>query len=688
MNTTETKSLKKGITVLICTHNGDKNLPDTLMHLSRQRVESFVEWEILLIDNASTDNSANIALKTWKSLHTHIPLTVLRENKPGKDNAIDLGFKSAEYSYVIICDDDNWLNENYIQHAYSIMTSHPEIGMLGGKGEPVFEEECDAPLWFNEFQKFYAVGPQAYLNGEIIHYWPTYRFLWGAGVVVNLEAYSVLQTVNFKRILSSARYPKVARSEDVELSLAIWLTGYKLWYDEGLTFQHFISKEKLKFSYLMKVVRQSISASHYLRPYRILLFTGVRNAPSKSFWKQYIIYHVRLLSRKLKSRAYFKLWMRVLFNRHLEDVLYVYIAIEWYQIKSVIDLGKEYDRLFKRTAQLQRNLSLVEKNQGEWETRIFNKNKREENLLPSAERYHWITCSLFAPMTIWRGLLTQFHHLLEELKNEFLYFQVQINDDKGSNIRIALLAKAENKQKICDVLSLRFKPLLSGFPIDDTKGKVDSIFLPYPTHVVEFDLYHVYYDEKLSDTYEVQQEISNLIIEVLKQDDIDLETITTFCFYVQVCLINAILKHPISEVDMVQMLSSHIPKNTNSIEAASNENMEILAQITSDIICAEEQEDELSWITKWMAFCEKSIEKHLGQHDEETSTTKGTLKTFYQSFVFRIHERMGLSDKSRTFLNYTVHRSISGLLQKKASFTRMNQKTSQITSADYDIQEV
>jgi glycosyltransferase involved in cell wall biosynthesis len=357
MEILQKKILKKGVTVLICTYNGAKNLPATLLNLSCQKIAPNIEWEVLLVDNASTDNSAKIAGEIWSRYGSPIPLKILRENKPGKDNAIDLGFSTAQYSYVIICDDDNWLKEDYVQLGYSIMNANPQIGMLGGKGIPVFEEDCAVPYWFNSFQKFYAVGPQNFLNGEIEHYWPAYRFLWGAGAVINLEAYRVLQDCGFKRILAYEKYPKVARSEDVELSLAIWLSGYKLWYDERLVFQHFISKEKLKISCFLKIVKQSISAIHYLRPYQILIFTGTEDAPSKSFWWQYIVHHLRFLLGQFKSISNFVDLARVIGNRHLEDVNYVNKAIEWYKVKSVIGLGKGYHHLFKRVLKLQKRLS-------------------------------------------------------------------------------------------------------------------------------------------------------------------------------------------------------------------------------------------------------------------------------------------------------------------------------------------
>ena len=54
-----------GVSVVICTHNGAKLLPETLAHLRKQQVSKGVRWEVLIIDNASTDDSASVARQCW-----------------------------------------------------------------------------------------------------------------------------------------------------------------------------------------------------------------------------------------------------------------------------------------------------------------------------------------------------------------------------------------------------------------------------------------------------------------------------------------------------------------------------------------------------------------------------------------------------------------------------------------------
>jgi len=56
-----------GISVLVCTYNGAKRLEKTLAHLAAQVTNSTVEWEIILVDNNSTDNTSVIAKRSGNS---------------------------------------------------------------------------------------------------------------------------------------------------------------------------------------------------------------------------------------------------------------------------------------------------------------------------------------------------------------------------------------------------------------------------------------------------------------------------------------------------------------------------------------------------------------------------------------------------------------------------------------------
>ncbi len=287
-----------GISVLVCTYNGKQNLPATLTHLSSQQVEADLPWEILLIDNASTDDTAHVARQTWQRLGVSIPFTIINEPKPGKDNAIDTGLRSAQYAYVLICDDDNWLAKDYVQTAFRIMQAHPRIGMLGGRGTPVFEVE--PPVWFSQFENYYAVGRQNATSGEVT---TNKGFLWGAGAVINRLAYRKLIHAGFRRIITYEQYPRIARGEDVELCLALKLTGYQIWYDERLQFRHYIADAKLNWNYVKKLVKEGAIMGVILRGYYQAQKKADTGNLQQHTWRSHLIRHL-YSGKALKKYGY------------------------------------------------------------------------------------------------------------------------------------------------------------------------------------------------------------------------------------------------------------------------------------------------------------------------------------------------------------------------------------------------
>ena len=55
------RSSSSGISCLICTYNGASRLAETLTCLARQVLPAGTPWEVILVDNASTDATAERA---------------------------------------------------------------------------------------------------------------------------------------------------------------------------------------------------------------------------------------------------------------------------------------------------------------------------------------------------------------------------------------------------------------------------------------------------------------------------------------------------------------------------------------------------------------------------------------------------------------------------------------------------
>ena len=148
-----------GLSCIICCHNSAERLPQALNHLAAQQVHEGLQWEVVIIDNASTDETEQVAVATWSLAGKPAPLRVVHEPRLGIGYARYKGVAESSYEFVGFIDDDNWVYSNWVQVALEFMLDHPNVAVCGGLNRAV----CDVnlPWWFEQFQRSYAVGPQS-----------------------------------------------------------------------------------------------------------------------------------------------------------------------------------------------------------------------------------------------------------------------------------------------------------------------------------------------------------------------------------------------------------------------------------------------------------------------------------------------------------------------------------------------
>ncbi len=82
--------ITKGVSIIICCYNSAHRLPKTLAHLKTQVVSQIIPWEVIVVDNASTDGTDQVAKTQWGEL-PGVPFRVVNEPRPGLSNARNLG---------------------------------------------------------------------------------------------------------------------------------------------------------------------------------------------------------------------------------------------------------------------------------------------------------------------------------------------------------------------------------------------------------------------------------------------------------------------------------------------------------------------------------------------------------------------------------------------------------------------
>lgn len=238
--------MNSGISVVICCYNSSGKITPTLQHLLKQELSEPVRWEVILVDNGSEDNTAELALQIWNS--TNVPIRIVPEPRKGLSNARQTGIRESEYDLVCFVDDDNWVDSRWIENVYRRMKQHPNVALLGGQGQAVFEK--DEPEWFEQFKHCYAIGPQAEKEGIMED---RLAFLYGAGMTMRKAVWNQLFEKGFQFLLSDRSGNNLTSGGDMELCYAIRLSGYDLSYDPDLTFKHFMPAGRITVPYLVKL---------------------------------------------------------------------------------------------------------------------------------------------------------------------------------------------------------------------------------------------------------------------------------------------------------------------------------------------------------------------------------------------------------------------------------------------------
>lgn len=254
--------IEHGVSIIICCHNGATRLSETVKHIAKQNVPSGIAWEFLLIDNGSTDHSAQVAEYVWSQHCAAGNFRVIREPRLGLSHARATGFEEAKYEFVLMCDDDNWLDESYTSLVYSIMHNHPQIGALGGNGQLAFETQ--PPPWLTGIGIF-AAGPQEDRSGKVRK-----NRIYGAGCVIRKSAYLKMEELGFTSLLSDRKGAQLSSGGDHELCYALAIMGYDIWYDDRLKFIHFITKERLTWNYFIRYAHESSACFDVLTSYKMI----------------------------------------------------------------------------------------------------------------------------------------------------------------------------------------------------------------------------------------------------------------------------------------------------------------------------------------------------------------------------------------------------------------------------------
>jgi GT2 family glycosyltransferase len=114
------------LSVVIPCHNGARLLPATLAHIAAQRMPSELQWEVVLVDNASTDDSASMVESEFPQIHL-----ICQDRHEGIAKSNNQAAALAQGNLLLFLNNDTSVRAGALTTLVRFLNQHPECSGVG-----------------------------------------------------------------------------------------------------------------------------------------------------------------------------------------------------------------------------------------------------------------------------------------------------------------------------------------------------------------------------------------------------------------------------------------------------------------------------------------------------------------------------------------------------------------------------
>lgn len=162
-------------TIIIPIHNKLPHLDRSIHSVLKQ---SFTDFELLLVDDASQDGSLE-RIKEYSDPR----ICILTRTSPGPGGyaARNLGIREAKYEWIAFLDADDEWHENYLEEIYRCINKHPEVDIVATKWVRVTSEADKVQLILNKNRN------NIYTTFDLVDYLKIHEYVWTGAVVTHIN---------------------------------------------------------------------------------------------------------------------------------------------------------------------------------------------------------------------------------------------------------------------------------------------------------------------------------------------------------------------------------------------------------------------------------------------------------------------------------------------------------------------
>lgn len=251
---------KPRFSIIVPVYNTEKYLKRCLDSISKQ---SFTDYEVIIVNDGSTDNSSNIISK--------YPYKVINQENQGLSMARNNGVKSSSGDYLIFLDSDDYIEKDLLKEINESLSNNPDLvrfqikEVFDNKDEINYKEEpfenkdgveafkLITNYHFVENAWAYAVKREYYLKEKFSFKKGTYHEDFGLIPLVIIKS-KVVNSIDYVGYCYYQRDGSIMNSSDY----AKTEKKVKDFYDHYLYLVKEINKTKLDKTYFMSFISNSL----------------------------------------------------------------------------------------------------------------------------------------------------------------------------------------------------------------------------------------------------------------------------------------------------------------------------------------------------------------------------------------------------------------------------------------------
>ncbi|MBX3001080.1 MAG: glycosyltransferase family 2 protein [Caldilineaceae bacterium] len=230
-------------TAAICTHNRAALLPAAIESLLAQSL-ALTDFEILVIDNASTDGTSQI-IRRYLTAGGNVTLRSAVQPILGLSHARNLAVEIAGGDIIAFMDDDAVANPDWLAAMLDAYTIYPDAWVVGGKVLPLWQGE--RPIWLTD-----DLLPQLSMLdfGDDVRPLNPGEQLYGVNFSCRRCAFA---RIGLFRSDLGRQGVNLLGSEESDLQRRILQQGQPIIYTPHAIVEHHVTKERMQTQYFFRL---------------------------------------------------------------------------------------------------------------------------------------------------------------------------------------------------------------------------------------------------------------------------------------------------------------------------------------------------------------------------------------------------------------------------------------------------